>query len=225
LATFYYLIDQVVAITLKFYKNAVEMNEDHWILLGYWSLFSLLHHGMATEIFKARCRAVMGTGFKYYRLLYSLIAIFSLRFVLRLQLSISSSDLGISTWLKYLVGLPVGILGILIMGASIRKYFFNVSGIGVLFHNNSPGRLEFHGLNKYVRHPLYLGTMLFIWAIFIFIPLLSNLIASAVITIYIMVGIQFEERKLVLIFGQTYESYRLKTPRLLPNVRFPRILK
>ena len=201
------------------------MNVNHWILLGYWSLFSLLHHGMATEIFKARCRSVMGTGFKYYRLLYSLIAIISLSFVLIWQFSISSPDLGISTWLKYLVGLPVGILGIFMMGASIRKYFFNLSGIGILFYDNSSGSLEFHGLNKYVRHPLYLGTIFFIWSIFILVPLLSNLIASAVITIYIMVGIQFEERKLMLIFGQAYDSYRRKTPKLLPNLRFPRILK
>jgi methanethiol S-methyltransferase len=201
------------------------MNKDHWILLGYWSLFSLLHHVMATEIIKSRCRSVMGTSFRYYRLLYSVIAILSLAFVLDRQFSIQSPNLGSYTWLKYLVGLPFSILGVYLMVASIRKYFFNLSGIGVFFHDNSPGRLEFHGLNKYIRHPLYLGTLFFIWSIFIIIPLLSNLIAIAVITIYIVVGIQFEERKLVLIFGQAYESYRRKTPRLFPAVRFPRILK
>jgi methanethiol S-methyltransferase len=200
------------------------MNADHWILLEYWSLFSIVHHGMATEIFKARCRSVMGTGFKYYRLLYSIIATISLVFVLVWQFSISSPGLEISTWLKYLVGLPFGLLGILIMGASIRKYFFNLSGIGVFFQNNCSGKLEFHGFNKYIRHPLYLGTIILIWSIFIFFPLLSNLIANTVITIYTMVGIRFEERKLVLIFDQAYESYRRKTPRLLPKIHLMRIL-
>jgi methanethiol S-methyltransferase len=201
------------------------MNAEHWIILGYWSLFSLLHSALAREIFKSRCRALMGAGFKYYRFLYSIVATISLGLVLDWQFSIRSPDLKISSWLKYVAGLPFGLLGIFLMGASIRKYFFNLSGIGVFFHKNNPGGLELHGLHKYVRHPLYLGTLLFSWSLFLFIPLLSNLIACIVINTYVLIGIRSEERKLTLIFGQLYETYRHKTPRLIPNFRFPRILQ
>jgi protein-S-isoprenylcysteine O-methyltransferase Ste14 len=41
-------------------------------------------------------------------------------------------------------------------------------------------------------------------------------------TLYILAGIQFEERKLLKEFGQVYADYRRKTPMLLPGTKFRR---
>jgi methanethiol S-methyltransferase len=105
------------------------------------------------------------------------------------------------------------------MGASIRKYFSKLSGIGVFVNENSPLTLEYHGIHRYIRHPLYLGTLLFIWSLLLFDPLLSNFLACMAITAYTLVGIRFEEEKLLAIYGHAYELYRCKTPRLIPNIR------
>lgn len=69
-------------------------------------------------------------------------------------------------------------------------------------------------LYRYVRHPLYLGLLLGFWAI----PVMSvgNLLFSAGASIYILVGIWFEERDLVALFGERYRRYRREVGMLLP---------
>jgi methanethiol S-methyltransferase len=192
---------------------------EHWILTGYWILFCAIHHITAMEKCKEFFRPIMGKGFRYYRLIYSLIAMASLLFVLSDQLAMKSFRLDISIQLSYLMGVPLGLIGICLMGASIRKYFFKLSGIGVFCKNQHPISLELHGIHKYIRHPLYLGTLLAIWSLFLFFPLLSNFLACTIITFYILIGIYAEEKKLLIIFGEPYKNYRARTPRLVPRIR------
>jgi protein-S-isoprenylcysteine O-methyltransferase Ste14 len=40
------------------------------------------------------------------------------------------------------------------------------------------------------------------------------------LTVYILIGIIFEERKLVREFGRSYEDYRSVTPMLIPGLNF-----
>lgn len=192
---------------------------EHWILTGYWILFCVIHHTTAMEKCKEFFRSKLGAGFRYYRLFYSTVALLSLAFVLRHQFLVKRIDLNISTPFSYFFAVPFGLLGICLMGASIRKYFFNLSGIGVLYNEQRSVSLELHGLHKYIRHPLYLGTLLLIWSLLLLFPLLSNFLACVVITVYVLIGIQSEEKKLLLVFGETYKNYRAKTPRLIPRIR------
>ena len=77
------------------------------------------------------------------------------------------------------------------------------------------------GFHRYVRHPLYLGTFITIWAGFLLLPLISLLISNAIITIYTLIGIELEEKKLILEFGEDYREYQNRVPRLIP-FRFKR---
>ena len=192
------------------------MNTDHWILCGYWTLFSLMHSGLANERVKEFFRLSMQGAFKYYRLMYSIAATISLAIVVIFQYSVSSHYLPVSPVLKYFAGVPFAVSGLVMMALSIRKYFFNLSGVRI--RDQKPARLEIEGMHKYVRHPLYLGTLLFVWAVFLFIPLLSNLLACSAITIYTLIGIKSEEKKLIQIFGKNYHDYIEQTPGLIPNV-------
>ena len=69
-------------------------------------------------------------------------------------------------------------------------------------------------LYKFVRHPLYLGFIIAVWAA----PVMTagHLLFSAVITAYILVGIQLEERDLVGLFGDQYREYRRRVSMLFP---------
>ncbi len=75
-----------------------------------------------------------------------------------------------------------------------------------------------HGLYRWVRHPLYFCTFLFIWLV----PVMSwNVLALNIgISIYTLIGALLEERKLVQEFGQPYEEYRRKTPFIFPGFKF-----
>jgi len=104
------------------------------------------------------------------------------------------------------------------MSASIFKYFKLLSGIRSIYLATPPAELKLDGIHKYVRHPLYLGTLLFVWGLFFIFPFLNNLIAVVAITIYVLVGIKFEEKKLVKEFGNDYAEYIKNVPGLFPKL-------
>jgi len=67
---------------------------------------------------------------------------------------------------------------------------------------------------KYIRHPIMLGTIIGLWAT----PSMSvgHLMLAIGFTIYIFIGIRFEERDMMDIHGEFYEKYRQKTSMVVP---------
>jgi protein-S-isoprenylcysteine O-methyltransferase Ste14 len=73
------------------------------------------------------------------------------------------------------------------------------------------------GAYAIVRHPLYLFSLLILWAI----PDMSlrSAVLNLLVTAYFVVGSIFEERKLVAVFGEPYQRYQRRVPRLVPLPR------
>ncbi len=74
------------------------------------------------------------------------------------------------------------------------------------------------GPYRYVRHPLYLFSLVLIWST----PRFSTdqLLFNVLWTIWIILGTRLEERDLLRDFGDTYREYQLSVPMLLPLPRF-----
>jgi protein-S-isoprenylcysteine O-methyltransferase Ste14 len=72
------------------------------------------------------------------------------------------------------------------------------------------------GAYRHVRHPIHLGWLLILWAS----PVMTvtHLVFAAGMTIYILVGIQFEERDLAAELPD-YQQYKRKVPMLLPSLQ------
>lgn len=70
----------------------------------------------------------------------------------------------------------------------------------------------------YVRHPLYTGTFLVVWGLFLKDATLKTLIMAICLTIYTLIGIYFEEKKLISSFGDDYLAYRRRVPMLFPKI-------
>lgn len=181
-------------------------------------IYFILHSVLASSQVKLFIKKISSKFFRYYRLAYTLFAAVTLIFILWFQYSFESPVLINSLFLKYFSLVLLVIPGAAIMSVSIFKYFKLLSGIRSVYQATPPVELKLGGIHKYVRHPLYLGTLLCIWGLFFIFPLLNNLIAVTAITIYVLIGIQFEEKKLLKEFGNVYEEYIKKVPALIPKL-------
>jgi len=67
---------------------------------------------------------------------------------------------------------------------------------------------------KYVRHPLYFGMLLGLWAT----PVMSvtHMLFALFSTVYLLIGTHLEEKDLVNEFGATYKEYQSFKPKFIP---------
>jgi protein-S-isoprenylcysteine O-methyltransferase Ste14 len=79
--------------------------------------------------------------------------------------------------------------------------------------------LTTHGLYRLSRHPMYFTSMLVMWLS----PRMSvNLLTLfALMSLYFIVGSYHEEMLLVRQFGEAYQHYRKRVPRIFPGLPFP----
>jgi len=60
---------------------------------------------------------------------------------------------------------------------------------------------------------MYLALIIYLWGQTF---RLDDIVVNIVLTIYIIIGIKLEEKKLVLEFGDTYVKYQQEVPILIP---------
>lgn len=192
------------------------MVTEHIILAFLWIIFCALHSLLAARGLKKKLALRMGSGFRYYRLFYTLFAFLSLAGVVYYQLSMDQWLLFIRTQAVAIAGYIVAGCGLALMLVCIKKYFVGLSGIRSLYSEAAPQPLIISGVHRFMRHPLYMGTFAFIWGLLLLYPYASLLIANTVITVYTLLGIELEEAKLVEEFGDDYRRYRQTVPKLLP---------
>ena len=159
----------------------------------------------------------MKRNFKYYRILYSVFASINLAIIMAYLFKVKSIALWKANTVEIIIAIACMMTSGLLMIFFARKFFFDLSGADIFLKTKKPKTLIKTNFYKFVRHPLYAATLLFIWSIFFWHPLLSNLISCIIITIYTITGIRYEEKKLVQEFGKSYIQYRAQTPMLIPK--------
>jgi protein-S-isoprenylcysteine O-methyltransferase Ste14 len=188
------------------------------MLAVFWMLFGVLHSCLASIRVKEKSKQILGRQFKNYRVYYTIFAFVTMIAVLIYQFSIPSFYLFKTTTTSNILGIAVAASGLVIMILCIKKYFFSLSGLRSLITEHKGNDLIITGIHRYVRHPLYLGTFLFIWGAWILFPYLSLFIADVIITAYTLIGISFEEAKLETEFGEQYKQYKASVPKLIPFI-------
>jgi len=185
-------------------------------LAVFWILYFTLHSVLAMVSVKNRFLS-MGISPVKYRLGFNIIALLTLIPIIVYSAAITSEYVISPDKLSKYTGLLLAGWGVVIARAAFKSYdtkaFLGLSSL------EKENEFSTTGLLKYVRHPLYSGSILGIIGYFLYTPKLSALISSILIILYFIVGIHFEEKKLIRQFGQSYLDYRKRTPMLIPRFR------
>lgn len=199
------------------------MTLSFWLILLAVLGYGLLHTLLASQKAKSLAYNLFGAkAERFYRLIYNFIAIFTLLPILLLPVLLIDQEI-------YTIPIPWVFLTLVIQGLAIIALLMGLKQTGMtsfiglrqvlLPEDTSPPKLITDGFYRYVRHPLYTAGLVIIWLI----PTMTcNLLALNLgLTIYIIVGAYFEERKLLDEFGNAYAEYRRHTPMLIPGLRIP----
>jgi protein-S-isoprenylcysteine O-methyltransferase Ste14 len=196
-----------------------------WLILSVL-LWGLFHSTLASHDAKSLAERLFGARERrYYRLAYNLFACLS--FLPVLVIAYLTPDR-----ILYQVALPwsvLMILGMLLALVALVVGFKQTGawaflGLRQLIESESARpattRLTTTGLYRSVRHPLYTAGIVFIWLM----PLMTvNVLAiNLALTIYVIVGAHFEERKLLREFGAEFAAYQATTPMFIPGLRLRR---
>jgi methanethiol S-methyltransferase len=120
------------------------------------------------------------------------------------------------------------LIGISLLGwvAAVLSSFminhFELLGLEQVWHDlrgTEPKKMTFklRGFYKHVRHPLMLGFLVFFWVT----PYMtaSHFFFAVLFTIYVLVGIRYEERDLMKYHPEEYGKYKEAVPALLPFIK------
>ena len=190
------------------------MIKTHIILALAWIVYCVLHSVFASQWFKQKAAKRMGRNFKYYRLFYSLFATLTFFALVIYHFSIDTKRIFSPGIVLQITGWVLVVTGLVVMAL----YIFN-TGLRWLIIHDKEQKLVQNGIHRYVRHPLYSGTFLLIWGLWLVFPSWGLLIMNIIITIYTLIAIRFEEQKLVSEFGETYINYKKTTPMIMPRLR------
>ena len=190
-----------------------------WLILSI-ALWGFVHSFIASFGFKDFLCRMLGDGFmKFYRLLYNIFAVVSIAPVLYLAAVLPDHDFyNIPAPWNVLMLAGQGISALLLLVAVLQTDVLSFAGVRQLFEEERTGRLVTAGLYRVVRHPLYTFSLLVLWLS----PKVSlnSFILYLSLTAYILIGIFFEERKLLREFGDDYARYKTVTPMLIPGLKF-----
>lgn len=187
-----------------------------WVIPAAAGIYGLIHSLMASTSFKQLVASKFGSAAnKYYRLFYSISSFILLLPVLTLPALIPDKTLyNIPAPYLYLTS-ALQLFSVLLLSYSvIQTGALQFIGIRQAIGREDNDRLNTNGLYRYVRHPLYTFGLLFIWLSPVMTQNMALLYGS--LTVYTIIGAVLEERKLEEKFGVEYQTYKAKTPFIIP---------
>jgi protein-S-isoprenylcysteine O-methyltransferase Ste14 len=110
--------------------------------------------------------------------------------------------------------MPLGVIILLVSG------YLAKGGMSAVFGEERQGPVLIHkGVFNMVRHPVYLGCILFYLGLLIFtLSAIAGFIWITVIVFYHYIS-KYEERLLLTEFGKEYEKYMKRVPMWIPRLK------
>jgi len=191
---------------------------------GLFFLFGLSHTILASNKIKKSIAEKLGDKIAFYRLFYNVSSAIIIAALLALapKPSVTLYDLQFPYDIIIFTVQVLSLIGLILAArhidvgeflgtAQIKRYLNGTYNIENLDEDKT---LIIKGPFKYVRHPIYFGSIVFLGArptmdLFYFSIFFYSII-------YFYVGSIYEEKKLVEEFGEKYKKYQKLVPRLFP---------
>lgn len=184
---------------------------------GSFAAFSVLHSLIAGVGVRDRLAARLGRRMVrgVYRLVYNGIAVVTLAIPVILAAALPDAEM-----YRVMPPLSFGLIAIQVIGVVgaavtlLQTDFLSFAGItqaltllrGDEFSEAPSAPLQTGGLYRWMRHPLYVFSLMAIWAL----PVMTVnvLIFNVAATLYFWLGSIVEERRLERVYGDAYREYK-----------------
>jgi protein-S-isoprenylcysteine O-methyltransferase Ste14 len=186
------------------------------IVLGC-TLFGLQHSGMSA--LRIKSKIIDRWGKEGYSRVFTISSI--------ITLAIAFLSMNFWNWIYFILS-PSSIRPLLLIlgaifgisGAVLAMMASRVISVSTVADMRTDRKAELvtNGIYSRVRHPLYLATILALIALALVYPFPHVTVFALCLMFYTMVGAYFEERKLVLHYGDEYQEYRKKAGFILPKL-------
>lgn len=186
-----------------------------------WTAYCAAHSLLIHPPVAARLRAALGACAGAYRFLFNLFSLLALVPLALWHLHLRGPWIveWKGPWLAIPVAMNLAALALFGLGAAAYGSgdFLGIASLrAALKDQPAPEgeRFSTRGVLRWVRHPWYSGSFLLLWGHDLDA---AGLVASLVLTVYLLVGTWLEERKLVSQFGDAYRDYQRYAPRFIPR--------
>lgn len=192
------------------------------LILGcYSTVWAALHSLLASQRVKTWTEQTLGLGVRrWYRLLYNAVAAITISPMLALVVWLPDHPLYTvpAPWRWAMIGSQTLAL-VSLVWTVLRTGPLHFAGLEQLWTRQPAAEspLQVRWIYCYVRHPLYMFSLVLIW----FTPTMTAnlLVLYALMTLYFLIGSVHEERRLLAEFGEAYRDYQQRVPRLIPRLR------
>jgi protein-S-isoprenylcysteine O-methyltransferase Ste14 len=130
--------------------------------------------------------------------------------------AVDSFFLRISTFLSDYISLYIRL--IIFVPILVTAVYFIRAGHVVVSHEQRPSSVVSTGAFQYVRHPLYLGSILFYLGLTVSTASLFSLVLVVLIFFFYNYIASYEEKLLEDRFHEKYRNYKIKTGKWVPMI-------
>ncbi|WP_369414893.1 methyltransferase family protein [Mangrovivirga halotolerans] len=187
-----------------------------FIVVLNWLMFYFLHSFLADTQIKEKTRKLTGLSKRQYRLTYTIFSTFHFLALIGIYYLLPKEEFIHLPYSK-IVFIITLIFGTIIIVSSF--HIISIKEFTGLEKQNDPPQLIKSGIYKYIRHPIYTGTILIILGWLYSSLNLYSLIIVVISFLYLPIGIWLEERKLIKEFGDNYILYKNYVGGIIPKYK------
>lgn len=199
-----------------------EMGAEQLLLTCGWILWCTLHSVLISRGVSSSLESLLGPYRFHFRLLYNLVSLSTLLPIM-VMTAMWRGEI-VFAWSGIWIVAQFVMLGfaLLLFYDGAQRYNLGLMlGLKQIRQGRHQALLDEgehfskDGSLGIVRHPWYLGTLLFLWSA---MPLYyqSSFAAASVLSVYLAIGTLLEERKLVHEYGDIYRIYQQEVSMLFP---------